>query len=69
MTSVKPKRTMKLLILLLFGCALFAGACANDSADDSSPHQHHRHGSGRGRGQTNTNTNSENPSPTPALGL
>jgi len=69
MNSMKPKRTMKLLILLLLGCALFTGACANDSADESSPRQHHRHGNGRGRGQTETNDRSDNPSPTPALGL
>jgi hypothetical protein len=58
---------VKLLIILLLGCALFAGACANDSADDNSPRQHHRHGNGRG--QTETNNSSDNPSPTPALGL
>jgi hypothetical protein len=56
---------VKLLILLLFGCALFAGACANDSTDDHPQHRHHRHG----HDQTETNERSDNPSPTPALGL
>ena len=57
-------------VLLVFGCGLFFGACANDSADEDSggAHRHHRHGNGHGREQTETIDRSDNPSPTPALG-
>jgi hypothetical protein len=55
-------------LLLLLGCALFAGACADDSTADNTQHRH-RHGSGHGRDQSETNDRSNNPSPTPALGL
>jgi hypothetical protein len=65
--SGEPKRTMKTL-LLLFGCALFVGACASDSDDDHPRHRHHRRGDGHGRDQTDTSDRSDNPSPTPALG-
>jgi hypothetical protein len=55
--------------LLLLGCALFCGACANDdSSADNSQHRHHRHGNGNGREQMETVDRSNNPSPTPALG-
>jgi hypothetical protein len=57
------------LVLLLFSCALFCGACANDdSSADNSRHRHHRHGNGHGREQMETVDRSNNPSPTPALG-
>jgi hypothetical protein len=55
-------------LLLLFGSAFFLGACASDSADDSTPQRHRRHGNGHGRDQTETVNRSDNPSPTPALG-
>jgi hypothetical protein len=55
-------------ILLLLGCGLFLGACANDSTDDSTEHRHHRHGNGHGREQMETVDRSDSPSPTPALG-
>jgi hypothetical protein len=55
-------------LLLLLGSAFFLGACASDSADDSSPQRHRRHGNGHGRDQTETVDRSDNPSPTPALG-
>jgi hypothetical protein len=55
--------------LLLLGCALFFGACANDdSSADNSRHRHHRHGGGHSREQMETVDRSSNPSPTPALG-
>jgi hypothetical protein len=58
------------LVLLVLGCGLFFGACANDSADEDSggAHRHHRRGNGHGREQTETIDRSDNPSPTPALG-
>jgi len=56
---------MKLPILLLLGCALFFGACANDSTDEHPQHRHHRHS----HDQSETNDRSDNPSPTPGLGL
>lgn len=55
-------------VLLLLGCGLLIGACANDSADDTTQHRHHRHGNGHGRDQTESVDRSDNPSPTPALG-
>lgn len=55
-------------VLLLLGCALFAGACADDSTADKTEHRQHRHGNGRGREQTETVDRSSDPSPTPALG-
>jgi hypothetical protein len=59
---------VKLLILLLFGCALFTASCANDSTDDHPQHRHHRHGNGSGRDQTETNDRSDNPSPSATPG-
>jgi hypothetical protein len=59
---------VKLLILLLLGCALFAASCANDSGDENDQPRHHRRGNGRGRDQTQSVDRSENPSPTPSLG-
>jgi hypothetical protein len=56
------------LFLLILGCALFSGACANDSTAENTQHRHHRHGNGHGRDQTETVDRSDNPSPTPALG-
>ena len=56
------------LILLLLGCALIVGACADDSTADNTQQRHHRHGSGHGRDQSETVDRSNNPSPTPALG-
>src|ERR1700674_433226 len=56
------------LVLVLFGCALFCFACADDSTADNTEHRHHRHGNGHGRDQTESVDRSNNPSPTPALG-
>jgi hypothetical protein len=53
------------LVLLLLGCALFIGACADDSGTDNTKHRH-RHGSGHGREQTETIDRSNSSSPTPA---
>jgi hypothetical protein len=58
----------KFIILLVLGCGLLIGGCANDSNDDTTEHRHHRRGSGHGRDQTETVDRSDNPSPTPALG-
>jgi hypothetical protein len=42
------------LVLVLVGCALFNGACADDSTADNTSHRKHRHGSGHGREQSET---------------
>jgi hypothetical protein len=55
-------------ILILLGCGLLAGACANDSTADNDQPRHHRHGNGHGRERMETDDRSSNPSPTPALG-
>jgi hypothetical protein len=59
------------LVPLLLGCALFNGACADDSTTDNTQHHKHRHGSGHGRDQSETlhrSDSSSTSSPTPALG-
>lgn len=58
------------LVPLLLGCALFVGACADDSTTDNNHHRKHRHGSGHEREQMETvdrSDNSSNSSPAPSL--